>query len=252
MKFHGITLLTLLIMSGSALAAARRDISGGLVYPSTNSSVYENPGAMVAVGSDQSLVDLTAYLDTDFSVGGGHGGYAKAKDYYAYGVHLTQSSIAGGFGLKIKSSFHVGLGVDYAWEGGGLRVPAGIWTSLSGGLKVGAVVTSLPNVYSGGVGIAGTVGSGAIVELDMLFFRSAGSIDPQGVNLRPAFVYSASKKFSFKAAYEFPLFPEAAPGRGVSSFATSYWIADTLALYVGYRDFTGGGTYQVGIRAGKN
>lgn len=241
-------LVALLFSTSLAQAAARRDLTAGIVYPSTNTSVVENPGAMNAVGSDKAMIDITAYLDTNFDVFGGHGAYAKAKDYYAYGLFVSNGEVTGSFGLKIKSSFHAGLGVAYDWQNSSYLVPAGIWTSLSGGLKVGAMVNSLPDFNGGAVGIAGSVGSGAILELDMTFYRRTQSIDPSGALFRPAFVYTASKKFSFKASYSFPAFPSFAPGQGEAAFGVSYWISESLGLYAGYNDFTGG--YQFGIRAG--
>lgn len=234
----------------SSGAAERRDLSAGVVFPSTNSAVVENPGSMNAVGSDKSMVDLTAYTDNDFSVTGGHGAYAKAKDYYAYGLVLTQDNISGAFGVKIQSNFHVGLGLTYDWGDHRYWVPVGIWTALADGLKLGWMVSALPEFTSGAVGIAGSFGGGSVVELDMLYSRVSPtySMNQGFIQARPSFVFTAAKKFSFKAAYEFSIFPEFDLNRGYSEFGISYWVAKTLALYVGYQD-TWSGTYQIGIRS---
>ncbi len=229
-------------------AWAKRDLSAGIVFPSTNSAVVQNPGAMTAVGNDRGMVDITAYLDSDFNPYGGHGGYAKAKDYLAYGLLATANDVTASASVKVSSTFHAGLGVDYSWSSQTYSVPAGIWLGLSGGLKV-AVMTG--NILSPGFltfGLAGTLGGGAVLELDMIYYRNYGSFDPSSVYFQPAFVFTLSRKFSFKADYAFQGFPNFDPGAGGPGFGISYWVGETFGLYAGYNDFAGG--YQVGVRAG--
>jgi hypothetical protein len=202
---------------------------------------------MNAVGNDRGMVDITAYLDGDFGPYGGHGGYAKAKDYLAYGLFATANDVTASASVKVNSSFHAGLGVDYAWSTKSYFLPAGVWLGLTGGLKVG-IATDLPSLGTIVAGIGSTLGGGAVLELDVIYMRASGGIDPVGAYFRPAFVFTLSKKFSFKVDYQFQAFPDFNPQNGGASFGLSYWVGETVGLYAGYNDFAGG--YQVGIRAG--
>lgn len=260
MKYSSRIFFFILLVSSldGAYAGRRRDLSNGVVFPSSNSAVYENPAALPWVAPDSAMVDLAAYLDSGGAIVGGRGGLAKAKDYLGYGITYERRSAGGdsdvataSFGVKAGHAFTGGLGVAYEPTQKQYRLPVGLWMSLPGELKFAVSFSDMLSLYDGALGIARTIGGGGAIELDALFVRPSGSWNPSGLDLRPSFVFTASKKFSLKVAYTGTVYPENNFANGYLSLGLTYWFGESAGLQGGWQDLTSA-KYVAGLKLGKD
>lgn len=205
--------LALLAMGTPAWGAAgggRSDLNTGVVFPSDNGALFENPGALPqSVTAFEGLVGLESDLTAEVSLVGNTRrlGWGLGAEY----LSSSNQAVFGGLGL---GSGEMGLGLtgQYNIDSKSFDANAGLQFGGKSGLGFAAVARGLnggPGEYAGGVGYrqAGRFQ----LEADLHYFPVDGGDDR--IHLSAGLGVNVTGAFSLMVGYVIQVQPSVGSGK---------------------------------------
>jgi hypothetical protein len=228
-----IILILSLIINIEAKDSIKQDISNGIVFPSKNSAVREDPAAMALTSGD--AVEVLAGLPQDDKRLHTSLSYEGSSDKAGFGMTYYQTaagkSIYGAFGIN-ADWIQMGMSGYFdinSWDASGdLGMRFGKIDGPAGAIVIRDFIGGFYHfVFAGAYNFSAP---GIIVELDLDYQRSSNNL----LAITKATLYRDN--FSIHAGYTHPVRPYQSFTYNNLELGASFWLDSNLALLFLYHN----------------
>ncbi len=239
--------------SGGGNKGINSDFTTGVVFPSMNSAIFENPSGLKELS--QRRIELGFFRGAG-GFSGGNGSVVAKTGPVGWGADLRRvnsstDQVRAGIGFPLVGNSALGIGYGYGFGSGSLGFSAGLRSAISGKMVVGLFFESLEN-FPGNwtLGFGSPVTSQVNFGFDFEFMGASGSFEPQQIQVVPCLVFSAEKKISVKIGFDFGVYPNVDLALGTPALGISYWPNDKIGIFFNWneRGLVGADTYVFGLK----